>query len=82
MPATNYETQIICDNCGRVVTRTRTDPASFERNVEQDDPALPQVAPDGSAMLDEGDLVSGDDTGQMEVLVEHVSVCGRCAPTP
>jgi hypothetical protein len=82
MLATTYETQIVCDNCGRVVTRTRADSATFERKAELLDPALPEVAPDGSALADDGDLLSEEAGGPVEVLVEHIAVCGRCAATP
>jgi hypothetical protein len=81
MPTALYETQLVCDNCGAVVTRRRVDESHFEKLVEEADPALPGVDPSGGVM-DDGDLTSVDVGRPVEVLLEHVAVCGRCSGSP
>jgi hypothetical protein len=77
-----YETQLVCDNCGSIVTRQRVDQSHFDKLAAQTDPALPQPGVDGSPLVDDGDLISVDAGRPVEVLLEHVAVCGRCSGSP
>ncbi|HZO88620.1 MAG TPA: hypothetical protein VFB38_09810 [Chthonomonadaceae bacterium] len=65
MAVTSYEKRVLCDNCGRWVSRTRVDAATFERLVRQQDP-------------DEEDLFEEEYEHPVAVVVTHVPVCGHC----
>ncbi len=63
--ATIYETRVMCDNCGRLVSQQRVDPATFERLVQKMEP-------------DEDDLYDEDQARAVSVVVTRVPVCSRC----
>jgi hypothetical protein len=82
MPAPIFEEQVICDNCGSVVTSRAVSAAQFKRDFDELDPALPQTDPTGEVLLDEGDLIGVEEERPVEVLLRHVSTCGRCSGSP
>ena len=68
MVVTSFEKRVLCDNCGRWVSRERVDATDFERFVTKADP-------------DEDDLFTEDQDRPVSVVITHVPVCGRCQET-
>jgi hypothetical protein len=68
MVVTSFETRVLCDNCGRWVSRQRVDASTFEQFVTKTDP-------------DEDDLYTEDQDRPVSVVVTHVPVCRRCQET-
>ncbi len=81
MPTPVYMVRIMCENCGNIVRCAPVDAATFERIVEETDPALPQFAPDERVLLEEGDLTEQEEVRPVEVLHRYVAMCDRCAQT-
>jgi len=77
-----YEVHLVCDECGRLVSRRSVDAATFERLVEESNPILPVLGPDEREVVDEGDLLSEEGERPVEVLIQHVSGCGYCTERP
>ncbi len=82
MLAHSYETRLVCDNCGAVVSRESVDAATFERLTEDADPAFVSMDREATQVLDAGDLVEEEADGEVEVLIQHVSVCHECGGSP
>ena len=68
MVVTSFEKRVVCDNCGRWVSRQRVDASTFEQFVTKTDP-------------DEDDLYTEDQDRPVSVVVMHVPVCRRCQET-
>jgi hypothetical protein len=80
MPAPLYEVQILCDNCGRLVTSERVDAATFAALVEKEDVPFSVEDDDERAQGEEDDLSSEEEERPVEVFRRHVPVCGHCEP--
>lgn len=79
MPVTHFETRVICDNCGSVVSRNMMDAEDSIQEAAIVDAALPEMDPCEEVLLNEGDVLGEESAEPLEVLIEHVSSCKRCS---